>query len=84
MMMRTTLTLEDDVASLLDRAQRDWEGSYKDLVNRALRIGLVQLQSPPTEARVHSTGSESLGGCLLGSLDDVSESLAQAEGDAFR
>jgi hypothetical protein len=84
MMMRTTLTLEDDVASLLDRAQRDWGGSYKDLVNHALRIGLSRLQSPPTEARVHSTRGGSLGGCLLGSLDDVSESLARAEGDAFR
>jgi len=84
MMMRTTLTLEDDVASLLDRAQRDWEGTYKGLVNHALRIGLAHLQSPPAEARAYSTRGGSLGGCLLASLDDVSDSLALAEGEGFR
>ena len=83
-MMRTTLTLDDDVASLLSRVQRERDDSFKDLVNEALRVGLRHLESPPQRRRSHVTKSDSLGGCLLGSLDDVSESLAIAEGEGFR
>ncbi len=82
--MRTTLTLDEDVASLLGRLQRERDGSFKELVNEALRLGLTHIQAPPKTKSARSTTASSLGGCLIGSLDDVSESLAVAEGDAFR
>ena len=38
--MRTTLTIDDDVAEALQREQRRSHDSFKDVVNRALRAGL--------------------------------------------
>jgi hypothetical protein len=79
--MRTTLILDDDVASQLSRFHRDRGGSFNDLMNEVLRVGLRHLLSPPPTRRAHVTKSGSLGGCLLASLDHVSESLALAEGE---
>jgi hypothetical protein len=45
--MRTTLTLDDDVAALLDRRAKLTGLSFKQVVNDALRSGL----QPRTEAR---------------------------------
>ena len=39
--MRTTLTLDDDVARLLDRESRRTGASFKQVVNRFLRLGLM-------------------------------------------
>ncbi|GMU44067.1 MAG: ribbon-helix-helix protein, CopG family [Xanthomonadales bacterium] len=39
--MRTTLTLDDDVVALLDRAGRERGQSFKQLVNDAIRRGLA-------------------------------------------
>jgi hypothetical protein len=82
--MRTTLTLDDDVAALLARARQGRRGSLKALVNDALRRGLVQLSAPAPRRRPYRTRSVSLGPCLLGNLDDVAEALAVAEGEAFK
>jgi hypothetical protein len=81
--MRTTLTLDDDVAVMLQRVQEARRTTLKAVVNEALRQGLRQLETPaPRQA--YRTPSVSLGRCLLGSLDDVSEALALAEGESFR
>ena len=42
-MMRTTLTLDDDVAAALERLRRSRDASLKDLVNEALRRGLIDM-----------------------------------------
>jgi hypothetical protein len=39
--MRTTLTLDDDVASLLNKEARKSGESFKQVVNRFLRLGLT-------------------------------------------
>ena len=39
--MRTTLTLDDDVAALLQQAVRQTGRSFKEVVNDALRTGLT-------------------------------------------
>ena len=39
--MRTTLTIDDDVASLLKREARKSGEPFKEVVNRALRLGLT-------------------------------------------
>jgi hypothetical protein len=81
--MRTTLTLDDDVAALLQRVREARKASLKDIVNEALRQGLQQLDAPPPR-RPYRTPAVSLGRCLMGTIDDVSEALAVAEGEAFR
>jgi hypothetical protein len=45
--MRTTLTLEPDVAALLQRVRRTQGGSFKTVVNNALREGLRHMIVPP-------------------------------------
>jgi hypothetical protein len=44
--MRTTLTLDDDVAILLKRLSEERQVSFRTLVNEALREGLRQLEAP--------------------------------------
>ena len=39
--MRTTLTLDDDVAGILQRRSRELGTSFKDVVNSVLRQGLA-------------------------------------------
>jgi ribbon-helix-helix CopG family protein len=82
--MRTTLTLDDDVAARLRRVRATRKASLKDVVNEALRQGLELMESPPARRQPYRTPSVSLGRCLLGGIDDVSEALALAEGGAFR
>jgi hypothetical protein len=82
--MRTTLTLDDDVAALIARMRRDRKLSLKALINEALRQGLKQMTAPPPRRPAYRTKSVSLGRCLLGNLDDVAEALAIAEGESFR
>ncbi len=82
--MRTTLTLDADVTALLQRIQRAHGRSFKAVVNDALRQGLRQMVTP-TDPPVHyRTPTVELGRCLVGSLDDVAEVLAVAEGERFR
>ncbi|HMB54436.1 MAG TPA: DUF2191 domain-containing protein [Thermoanaerobaculia bacterium] len=45
--MRTTLTLDDDLARLLKKAARDQERPFKQVVNEAIRKGLMALERPP-------------------------------------
>lgn len=82
--MRTTITLEDDVAALLSRLQKSQDKSFKQLVNEALRRGLRELTSPPARRKAYRTPGVDLGRCLIGDLDDVAEALAVAEGESFR
>jgi hypothetical protein len=82
--MRTTLSLDDDVAALLDKVQKAKGLSFKQVVNEALRVGLRHLTTrTPHRSKFH-TGKADLGRCLIGSLDDVSEALAAAEGETFQ
>ena len=82
--MRTTLTLDQDVAIMLERLRKARGQSLKSLVNDALRHGLRHLASPPKRGTPFRTTSVSLGRCRLGSIDNIAEVLAFAEGEAFR
>jgi len=44
--VRTTLTLDDDVASLLNKEVRRSGESFKQVVNRFLRLGLNASKQP--------------------------------------
>ncbi|MGF1677878.1 MAG: CopG family transcriptional regulator [Candidatus Methylacidiphilales bacterium] len=58
--MRTTLTLDDDLASILDQERRKKGMSFKEIVNATLRQGLAQQQALPSAhgvvTRPHSYG----------------------------
>ena len=82
--MRTTLTLEPDVAATLKRVQAERGLTLKGAVNEALRRGLGVMEKPEATRAPYQTPSGNLGKCLIGSLDDVSEALSMGEGEAFR
>lgn len=76
--MRTTLTLDDDVTKLLNHLHKERGGSYKALVNDALREGLKVLEQPRPKGEFR-TPTVSLGRVLV-SLDSVGDALEVAEG----
>lgn len=52
--MRTTLTIDDDLAGILKRRSQELGKSFKELVNAALRKGLAEATAdlPPLQIRV--------------------------------
>ena len=82
--MRTTLTLDDDVAALLSKVRAARKAELKEIVNEALRHGLMQMTSQPRLRKPFQTRSVFLGRCLVGNVDDVAEILAIAEDEAFQ
>ena len=82
--MRTTLTLDKDVAVQLERVQRDRKTSFKQVVNEAIRHGLRQMTRVPQRRLPYRTRVVSLGKCLIGSLDDVAEVLSVTEGERLK
>ena len=83
--MRTTLSLDRDVAAALERVRKARKASLKQVVNEALRQGLARMAAPPAAPRTpFRTGTLSLGRCLVGNVDNVAEVLAVAEGERFK
>ena len=82
--MRTTLTLEADVAVLLKRLVKRRGGSFKDTVNSALRRGIEEMSAPGTASARYEVAPFDLGGSLVGSLDNVEEVLSRVEGARHR
>ena len=82
--MRTTLTLEKDVAAALERMRKTRKASLKHVINDALRRGLTQMAAPSAPRRAVRTRPVSLGSCLIGGVDNISEALAVAEGESFK
>ncbi|HLX30665.1 MAG TPA: CopG family transcriptional regulator [Casimicrobiaceae bacterium] len=82
--MRTTITLDEDVAIVIERLRRSRNESLKDIINEALREGLKRLGAPRDKRPPVRTRSVNLGRCLLDNVDDVAEVLAIAESESFR
>ena len=80
--MRTTLTLEEDVAALLRKAMARGKVSLKKAVNDALRAGLTRearrAPRPRRRTRTHD------GGRALIDLTSTSDALAVAESEGYR
>ncbi|HTP49892.1 MAG TPA: hypothetical protein VMK42_04260 [Anaeromyxobacteraceae bacterium] len=79
--MRTTLTLDADVAAQLERVRKARNLGLKEAVNEAMRRGLVAMSAPETPRERFRTKTASLGECRLPSLDNVEEALSVAEGE---
>jgi hypothetical protein len=82
--MRTTLTIDDDVAAELHRLRRARDVGLKEVVNDTLRRGLRDLTSAPKRKRPFRTRPLASGRLLVASVDNVAELLAEVEGEAFR
>jgi plasmid stability protein len=82
--MRTTLTLDDDVAAKLKAEARRSGRSFRDVVNDVLRRGLATLRAAPTQ-RPFKVAARDLGKLLPGlTLDSVADLLEQVEGPLHR
>jgi Ribbon-helix-helix protein, copG family len=81
--MRTTLTLDDDVAVQLERLRRARDANLKELVNEALRRGLRDMTARPKGRRPFRTRTFHMGKQLI-NLDNVAEALAHLEGEGFK
>jgi hypothetical protein len=82
--MRTTLTIDDDVAVELERLRRDRDGSLKEVVNDALRRGLRDMSTPPRRRKPFRTQPFDAGAPLISNIDNIAEVLATIEGEWFR
>ncbi len=80
--MRTTLTLEDDVASLLKKEIRRSGSSLKDTVNHYLRLGLTASKQPVRKKFVVKPLALGLPPGL--SYDNVEELIEALEGPYHR
>ena len=81
--MRTTLTIDDDIAKLLDQEVKQSGESYKGTVNRLLRLGLAVAKQPqPTKRFVIRPRKMGLPPGL--SYDSISTLLEQLEGPGYR
>jgi len=82
--VRTTLTLDEDVAAKLKAEARRSGRSFKETVNSALRRALTEARHAPGEPPFRVEARD-LGRLRPGlSLDNVAELLEQAEGPLHR
>jgi len=83
--MRTTLTLEDDVAARLVELQKKTGLSFKEITNRTLRIGLEQQLDQPTQLRPRFKVRTRPMGTFPGvNYANIGDMLEQLEGPAHR
>lgn len=80
--MRTTLSLDEDVARLLDKESRRSGASFKETVNHFLRLGLMAAKRPPHKRFVVTPRKLGLPPSLT--YDNVEELLDILEGPAHR
>ena len=81
--MRTTLTLDEDVAAKLRAEMRRSGGTFRDIVNDTLRRGLATHHAtpPPKPFRI---APRDLGLRRGISLDNIAELIEQMEGPVHR
>ena len=79
--MRTTLTLEDDVAKMLEKELRRSGSSFKQVVNHFLRLGLTVKQPARKPFKVKPWNLQAPPGQ---SFDKVEELLEFLEGPYHR
>ncbi len=85
--MRTTLTLDDDIAVLLEQRIAETGESFKTIVNGLLRFALgrhATAMAGAAPARKFSTPVFKGGQILAGDVSSTAELLALAEGESFK
>ena len=78
--MRTTLTLDDDIAAKLVSASRKSGKPFKQVVNAALRRGLLEMQVA-RQSGAFVVQAQKMGSLKAGfTLDKISAVLEEADG----
>ncbi|UWZ83216.1 hypothetical protein [Occallatibacter riparius] len=77
--MRTTLSIDDDIAMLLEQEVRRSGKPFKVVVNRLLSLGLAHARQPKT-VRAFKVRPRAMGLAAGQSYDNVSALLEQLEG----
>lgn len=77
--MRTTVTLDSDIAARLKGLRKRRDQTFKELVNTALRAGLDHLESPAKNATKPYTLRPVALGPRLPNLDNIADVLAAIE-----
>jgi len=81
--MRTTLTIDDDVAAQLERLRKKHDASLKDVINDALRRGLRDMAVVQKKRKPFRTRTFDMGKALI-NIDNIAEALAYAEGEDYK
>lgn len=81
--MRTTLTIDDDVASLLEKEMRRTGQPLKQTVNDLLRSGLQQA-AVPAKPRAFKVKAKRIGLPAEWTSGSISELIEMLEGPAHR
>ena len=81
--MRTTLTLDPDVAAAIRRLRKARKETLRKLINEALRRALKQI-SAPKPRQPFRTESVDLGELRVSGIDNIAEVLQITEISAFK
>ena len=81
--MRTTLTLDADVAQKARTVAAKTHQSFKHVINEALRSGFERMERP-SAGRFYRTKPRSMGLRPGFNLDNIQELLAQVDGEDAR
>ena len=82
--MRTTLTLDDDVAAKLRAEMRRSGKPFRDVVNETIRRGIAS-QQMPVGRRPFTVSAHDFGALRAGlSMDNIGELIEQLEGPLHR
>lgn len=84
--MRTTLTIDDDVAIRLERLLGQGDRTMKSLINEALRLGLDQMMESRSKARSRRTYKVKPAklGARVPDVDNVAELLSSREPEGMK
>jgi hypothetical protein len=78
--MRTTLTLDPDVAARAKKGAATLNKSFKEFINTALRAGLDEIL-PPKASKPYRTKPHPMGLRPRFTYDNISELMAAPEGE---
>lgn len=81
--MRTTLTLDDDLAGLLKQRAREQGIPFKEAVNRTIRAGLGQASKPARGRTPPKTIPHSFGFRPGIDLDKLGQLVDELEGEGY-
>ena len=82
--MRTTITLDHDVAQRARAARAKTGKTFKQVINETLRAGFERLEQAPRKGKPFKVKSSRMGLRPGLSYDNIGELLAQVEGEDYR
>ena len=82
--MRTTLTLDEDIAERLQAESQRTGRSFKEIVNEYLRIALARSRALKSMGQFRVVPTDLGGSAAAGSYDDIAALLEESEGVEHR